>query len=133
MSELCEDLEAWARVSGIAHEDDSVVRSRNGVFRDRNQNVPVGEVETLGERVVDVQTPTLGEEDRADGVRDVHGLLVERPFDVVGLPDAPYGLIGRVEDLGDPDIPGGEVHRCGEGGCGNGEENSSKSGREFHR
>lgn len=52
---------------------------------------------------------------------------------MVGFPGVPYGLRGWVEDLGDPDIPGGEIHRCGEDGCRDGEEESSQGSREFHR
>jgi len=127
----CEDLEAWARVSGIAHQDDSVIRPWNGVIGDRHRDVPIGEFETLSERMFDVQTSVLGEEDCSVGVRDVDWFLVESPFDVVGFPDAPHGVRIWVEDLGDPDVPGGKVHRCGEDGRRSGEKESGQS-REFH-
>ena len=43
----------------------------------------------------------------------------------------PHCLFGWVEDLGNPDVTGGNVHRGGEDGR-NGEEDGSQSGREFH-
>ena len=81
----------------------------------------------------DVQTPSLGQIDSPDGIRDARGFLVEGPCDVVGFPDMPYGSRGGTKDLGNPDIPGSEVHRCGEDGGRSGKEESSHRGHEFHR
>jgi len=127
------DLEVWAGVSGIPHQDDCVIGSRNSGLGDCHENVPIGEVETLGEWIVDVQKPVLGEEDGSDGVRDAHWFVVGVPPNVVGFPNVPYGRRCWVEDLGDPYVPAGELYRSGKGNRGSGEEESGQSGHEFHR
>ena len=84
------------------------------------------------EERTDVQTSVLGEEYFPVGVSDALWFLVESPFDVLSFPDVPHGPLGRIEDLGNPHISHGKVHRRGEDGGGSGEE-SGKSGHEFHR
>ena len=88
---------------------------------------------TRGGLRTDVQKPVLGQEDGSGGVRDARRFVVESPLDVVGFPDVPYDLVCWVEDLGNPYIPSGEIHRGGKGDRGSGEEQSSEGSHEFHR
>jgi len=64
----------------------------------------------------EVQMPVPGQEDCSDGVRDVHRLVVECPFDLLGLSNVPHGFFVRISDLGNPHVPGGNGHRGGEDG-----------------
>jgi len=45
----------------------------------------------------------------------------------------PYDLVCWIEDLGNPYIPSGDIHRSGKGDRGSGEEQSSEGSHEFHR
>ena len=80
----------------------------------------------------DVQTTAFRQINGPDGVRDALRLLVKGPFNGVCSPNLPYGGCVWTEDLGNPNVPGVELHRCGEDGS-SGEEEGSKGGREFHR
>ena len=69
---------------------------------------------TLDQRTglrTDVQTSVRGKEDCPDEARNIRGLVVEGPFDGVGVPDVPHSLVGWIKDLGNPHVPGDDVHR----------------------
>lgn len=77
--------------------------------------------------------PVVGQEDSPSRVRDVLGLPVYSPSDLFGLADVPNGTRVWSKDLGNPHVPGGNVHRGSKDGRSSGKEQNSKSGREFHR